>query len=67
MMIISTSQNSKKIMTNNEALEIPKISFDSNGELVITATETSSKHDFDFFEGKWQLKNKKLSDDTPSV
>ena len=47
-------------MTNNEPLEIPKISFDSKGELVITATETSSKHDFDFFEGKWQLKNKKL-------
>ena len=60
MMIISTSQNSKKIMTKNEAFEIPKISFDSKGELVITATETSSKHDFDFFEGKWQLKNKKL-------
>lgn len=47
-------------MTKNEALEIPKISFDSKGELVITATETSSKHDFDFFEGKWLLKNKKL-------
>ena len=47
-------------MTNNEPLEIPKISFDSKGELVITSTENSSKHDFDFFEGKWQLKNKKL-------
>jgi hypothetical protein len=47
-------------MTVPENLNIPKINFDTNGELVITASETSSKHDFDFFEGKWKLRNKKL-------
>lgn len=47
-----------KTGTNN--IEIPKINFDKNGELIITASPTSSKTDFDFFEGKWDLKNKKL-------
>ena len=47
-------------MTTNNDLEIPKIIFDTDGELIITATPTSSKHDFDFFEGKWKLHNKKL-------
>lgn len=41
-------------------LKIPEINFDQNGELIITPTTTSSKHDFDFFKGKWQLRNKKL-------
>lgn len=47
-------------MTNQENIEIPKISFDSKGELVIKASPTSSKNDFDFYQGKWKLKNKKL-------
>lgn len=47
-------------MKNQDTLEIPKINFDTNGELVITASPTSSKDDFDFFEGKWKLHNKKL-------
>lgn len=47
-------------MTKNETLNIPKLTFDSNGELIIEPTPTSSKHDFDFFEGKWKLHNRKL-------
>jgi len=47
-------------MKNNDNLEIPKVIFDINGELVILPSSTSSKHDFDFFEGKWKLLNKKL-------
>ncbi|MEJ7626207.1 MAG: hypothetical protein WKF35_05050 [Ferruginibacter sp.] len=47
-------------MTNNVTLEIPEPNFDANGDLIITPTTTSSKHDFDFFEGKWKLKNRKL-------
>ena len=49
-----------KKMTNSDSLEIPKISFSKDGELLITASPTSSRHDFDFFEGKWKLRNKKL-------
>ena len=47
-------------MTINHDLEIPKVNFDRNGELIIVASPTSSKHDFDFYEGKWKLRNKKL-------
>ena len=47
-------------MTSNNDLEIPKVNFDKNGELIIVASPTSSKHDFDFYEGKWKLRNKKL-------
>lgn len=47
-------------MSNNENIIIPEINFDAKGELIITPTPTSSKHDFDFFEGKWKLKNRKL-------
>ena len=47
-------------MTNQAILDLPEINFDSTGALIIEASATSSKHDFDFFEGKWQLHNKKL-------
>ena len=48
-------------MIDHDTLQMPAIDFDSNGELLITASATSSKHDFDFFEGKWKLHNKKLT------
>lgn len=41
-------------------IEIPKINMDENGDLIVVASPTSSKHDFDFFEGEWNLHNKKL-------
>ena len=47
-------------MTNNGNLEIPKLNFDANGELIITASPASTKHDFDFFEGKSKIHNSKL-------
>jgi hypothetical protein len=47
-------------MNNSSNLEIPKINFDANRELIITPSPNSSKHDFDFYEGKWKLHNKKL-------
>jgi hypothetical protein len=47
-------------MTVSENIEIPKINLDKNGELIITPSATSSNQDFDFFEGKWKLHNKKL-------
>jgi hypothetical protein len=48
-------------MINSENIAIPELNFDTNGELLIEPSATSSKHDFDFFEGKWQLHNKKLA------
>ncbi len=47
-------------MIKNENLEIPKINFDSNGGLIVTASATSSNNDFDFYQGQWKLHNKKL-------
>ncbi len=47
-------------MTSNDNIEIPKVNFDTKGELIITASPNSSKHDFDFYEGKWKLHNRKL-------
>ena len=47
-------------MTNKENLKLPKINFDENGELIICASSTSSRSDFDFYQGKWKLRNEKL-------
>lgn len=33
---------------------------DANGKLLITPSKASSQHDFDFFEGRWTIHNKKL-------
>lgn len=45
---------------HNMDIQIPKILLDNRGELIINPSETSSKNDFDFYQGKWQLRNKKL-------
>lgn len=47
-------------MTNLARLKIPELNFDANGDLIIRASSSSSKHDFDFYEGKWRLHNRKL-------
>ncbi len=48
------------MITSNSSLAIPKLNFNSVGELIIKPSTTSSKNDFDFFIGKWNLHNKKL-------
>ena len=45
---------------NTNELPVPELVFDSKGELIITPSATSSKNDFDFFIGKWKLKNRTL-------
>ncbi|MEP6676982.1 MAG: hypothetical protein ABJA78_17600 [Ferruginibacter sp.] len=47
-------------MTNNHHIEIPTVVFDADGELIITASATSSKHDFDFLNGNHIVQHKKL-------
>ena len=44
-----------------DSFPLPPLTFDAKGELVITASPTSSASDFDFFIGKWTLKNKHLN------
>jgi len=51
---------SQKVLTNDPTLVIPKLEFDSEGELKITASATSSQTDFDFLVGKWTMHHRKL-------
>jgi hypothetical protein len=37
-------------------------SISSDGKLAITASETSSKNDFDFLVGNWKIRNRKLKE-----
>ena len=39
---------------------IKALTFDPSGELEITAAARSTQKDFDFFIGKWRIKNRKL-------
>jgi hypothetical protein len=48
------------MIPNNEPLAIPAVHFDEQDNLVIIPSVTSSKNDFDFFEGRWSLYNRKL-------
>jgi hypothetical protein len=43
-----------------EKTVLPKLVFDDKGELVITASASSSQHDFDYLVGKWKLAHHKL-------
>lgn len=47
-------------LTVDRALAIPPLEFDGSGQLVVTASSTSSEADFDFLVGRWRLRNKKL-------
>ncbi|NOU19172.1 MAG: hypothetical protein HOO91_16570 [Bacteroidales bacterium] len=47
-------------MNETETVIIPQLQFDEKGELIITPSSTSSKSDFNFYEGKWKIHNRKL-------
>ena len=42
-------------------MPIPKLNFDSNGELQIAASAGSSQNDFDFLVGKWKMFHRRLN------
>src|SRR5882672_1074658 len=46
--------------TNKDTIVVPKLVFDTSGLLKIIPQKTSSKNDFDFFNGKWTLHNRVL-------
>ncbi len=47
-------------LTFDESIKIPHLNFDEQGELVLTASATSSQHDFEFLTGKWKMYHRKL-------
>jgi hypothetical protein len=57
---LNARQSQKLVMKIIDTIELPILSFDSNENLIITASPTSLKIDFDFFEGKWEILNRKL-------
>ena len=58
--IFTDVQSQSNDMRNQDNIPIPKITLDPNGDLIIIVSPTSSNHDFDFYEGKWKLRNRKL-------
>ena len=59
--ICNVGQAQKPVLTTDDALAIPKLSFDANGQLKTTASATSSQIDFDFLVGKWKMHNRRLN------
>jgi hypothetical protein len=44
-----------------DSFPLPVLKFDPRGDLIITASSTSSNKDFDFLVGKWRMENKHLN------
>ena len=45
----------------DKSIPIPKLAFDAKDELVITASGTSSNHDFEMLAGKWKMYHRRLN------
>jgi hypothetical protein len=54
-------QAQKPVLTTDDTLAIPKVTFGSNGQLRIAASATSSQNDFDFLVGRWKMHNRRLN------
>src|SRR5947207_10485725 len=49
-----------KELTADQSIPIPKVEFDAQGELKMSASPNSSPNDFDFLVGKWKMHNRHL-------
>jgi hypothetical protein len=59
--IYHAAQAQSKVLVADNTVPIPKLSFEANGALKITASLTSSQNDFDFLAGKWKMHNRRLN------
>ena len=50
----------KSLLIPDTTIAIPKLNFDSEGDLIIKASPASSSKDFNYLIGNWKLKNRKL-------
>ena len=60
VMLWNIGQAQSSLLIPDTSIALPKLNFDSNGELIIKASATSSSKDFDYLVGNWKLKNRKL-------
>ncbi len=58
--IYNTGFSQKSLLIPDTTIAIPKLNFDSNGDLTLKASPTSSSKDFNYLIGNWKLKNRKL-------
>jgi hypothetical protein len=59
--ICHIGQAQKNVLKTDTTLDIPKLNFDANGNLLIKASSTSSHSDFDFLVGKWKMYHRRLN------
>jgi hypothetical protein len=50
----------RSLLIPDTTIAIPKLNFDSKGDLIIKASPSSSSKDFNYLIGNWKLKNRKL-------
>ena len=59
--IYHSALSQKTLLTTDTTIAIPKLNFDTNGQLIITASSTSSNSDFNFLNGKWKMYHRRLN------
>ena len=60
--LMYTLASAQKVrLTADSTIKIPSLNFDKDGNLIITASSTSSTADFDFLVGKWKMYNRRLN------
>jgi hypothetical protein len=56
-----TPQAYRALLQPDQSIPIPKLTFDAKDDSVITASATSSNHDFDALVGKWKMYHRRLN------
>lgn len=60
MLLMPFTSRAQNKMRDDHSIAIPKLNFDTKGNIVMTPSVTSSARDFDFLVGKWTLHHEKL-------
>ncbi len=61
LFIACNSFAQRDVLTTDTTIAIPALHFDGNGNLLITASSTSSQRDFDFLVGSWKMYHRRLN------